>query len=98
MIQRTEIDDKIIITALNETGWHETNAYAITDEGLLWLDRKDSQTEEEAKGKHEKMVNKYTPQSIHICKYCAEIALTYWSLSKTWMCSHHFNIYVRERV
>ena len=97
MILRDEIDEKVIITNKIDINWWETNTYAITDEGFLWLDRQDSHSEGQAKARHEKAISKYKPQEIHICKYCAEVALTYWSLTQSWMCSHHFYVMVVER-
>ncbi len=96
MILRDEVGERLIITQQTGKCWWETDVYDINDDGLLWLSRWDSYTEDKARERHEKAVAKEQPKVIHICKYCSEIALTYWSLSKAWMCDHHFNIYVRE--
>ena len=99
MILRNEINEKVIITALNEIGWYETNVYEITETGLFWLDQKHSHDgASQAKARHEEAIAKEQPKEKHTCKYCDEIALNYWRLSDAWMCSRHFNIYVRERV
>jgi len=96
MILRNEINEKVIITNQIAKKWWETNTYAIVEDGLFWLDRKDSHSEVDAHVRHEKAVQKEQPQVTHVCKYCAEIALTYWALTQTWMCSHHFAVYVIE--
>lgn len=96
MILHDIIEDRVIITNQIADHWWETNIYQLNDDGErgLWLERSDSHAESQARDKHKFYAGK-TEAEIHKCKYCDKKAITLFM--GVWYCSHHFDIYVRER-
>lgn len=100
MFLRTEIDDRLVITAdyAHIGNIYETCIYQITDTGLLWLSGRYRVGIIKATKLHNDIVHKIENEGKPnpLCR-CGQIARQYSVITRAWLCSSCYAIEVEER-